>query len=163
MEKFNENLTGAIRRFAMAGVGAVSLTIEKSKEIVDQLAARGEATAADGQTACSELQKKMTEQLNAFTQKLKEDCEAAGFEQLVQKCRKLTPEQKALLIERITAEPEPEETSAPEAEESAPEAASEAVAAEDPEPLAECESAPEAEAGPVVGEASESPSDESGE
>lgn len=106
MDKFTENLTEGLKRFALAGIGAISLTIDKSKEIIDQLAARGEATASDGQAACDELQKKMSEQLSAFTQKLKADYENASFEQMLARCDRLTPEQKQLLIERLTAEPE---------------------------------------------------------
>ena len=109
MDQFTKNLTDGLRRFAMAGVGAISLTVEKSREIFDQLATRGEATAADKQVACDELQQKMTEQLNAFTQKLKADYENASFEQLIQKCIRLTPDQKALLIERLTAESQDED------------------------------------------------------
>lgn len=124
-KKFTENLTGGIRRFAMAGVGAIALTVEKSKEIIGQLAERGEATAADSSAACSDLQKKMTEQLNAFTQKLRADYENASFEQLVAKCRRLTPEQKAELIERMNEEPAEDEAAPAE------EAASACCAAEE--------------------------------
>lgn len=109
MDKFTENLAGGLRRFAMAGVGAVSLTIEKSREIIDQLVSRGEATTAEGQAACEELQAKMNEQLAAFTAKLRSDYEKASFDRLLQQCAALSPEQKALLIERLTAEPEPEQ------------------------------------------------------
>lgn len=106
MDKFTENLTDGLRRFAMAGVGAVSLTIEKSKEIIDQLAARGETTAAEGQTACEDLQKKMNEQLAVFTSKLRSDYEKASFDRLLQQCDSLSTEQKALLIQRLSAQPE---------------------------------------------------------
>ena len=119
-KKFTENLTGGIRRFAMAGVGAIALTVEKSREIIGQLAERGEATAADSSAACSDLQKKMTEQLNAFTQKLRADYENASLDQLIARCRRLTPEQKAELIQRMNEEPAEEETApAEETEEAA--------------------------------------------
>ncbi len=117
MDKFAENLAGGIRRFAMAGVGAVSVTIDKSKEIFSQLADKGEAAAANSQACCDELQKKLTEQLDAFTKKLKTDYESASFEQLTAKCMKLTPEQKAILIEKLTAEPDEEEEPTPVSEE----------------------------------------------
>ena len=126
MDKFTENLTEGLKRFALAGVGAVALTIDKSKEIIDQLAARGEATAADGQAACDELQKKMGEQLSAFTQKLKADYENASFEQLLARCDRLTPEQKQLLIDKLTAAPE-----APAEEESTADSAAENCACEE--------------------------------
>ena len=116
MDRFTENLAEGLRRFAMAGVGAVALTVDKSKEIIDKLAERGEASAADGRFACEDLQKKMAEQLAAFTQKLKADYEASSFEQLTARCMKLSPEQKAQLIDLLTREPEPEDTPAEESE-----------------------------------------------
>ena len=67
MEHFKQNLTGGLRRLAMAGVGAITLTVDKSREIIDQLASRGEVTAAEGQAACDELHKKLAEQVSAFT------------------------------------------------------------------------------------------------
>ena len=114
MDKFTENLAEGLRRFAMAGVGAVSLTIEKSKEIIDQLVARGEMTAAEGQVACDDLQKKLAEQLDAFSQKLKTDYETASFDQLLTRCAKLTPEQKARLMEVLAQEPSAECGETPE-------------------------------------------------
>lgn len=109
MDKFTESLTEGIRRFALAGVGAVSITIDKSREIIDQLVARGEVTAAEGQAACDDLQKKMSAQFDAFSKKLRSDYENSSFESLLKKCDSLTPEQKEALIARLTAEPEPVE------------------------------------------------------
>lgn len=155
MDRFTENLTEGLRRFAMAGVGAIALTIDKSKEIIDKLAERGEASAADGKFACDELQKKMTEQLNAFTQKLKADYEAASFEQLISRCQKLTPEQKAQLVDLLTREPEPED---------APEEESESGPAEDTTDIP-CAAAaePGAEEAPASEKAADEPESDSPE
>lgn len=102
--KFTENLAEGLRRFAMAGVGAVSVTVDKSKEIFDQLAEKGEAASAGSQETLNEMQSRLAAQLDAFAKKLKAECENASFEQLVEKCLSLPPEQKAQLIERLTAE-----------------------------------------------------------
>lgn len=102
--KFTENLAEGLRRFAMAGVGAVSVTVDKSKEIFDQLAEKGEAASAGSQETLNEMQSRLAAQLNAFAKKLKAECENASFEQLVEKCLSLPPEQKAQLIECLTAE-----------------------------------------------------------
>ena len=104
MEHFKQNLTGGLRRLAMAGVGAITLTVDKSREIIDQLASRGEVTAAEGQAACDELHKKLAEQVSAFTQKLRADYETLSFEQMLSRCQKLTPEQKQQLIDKLTAQ-----------------------------------------------------------
>ena len=108
MDKFTANLASSLRRFAMAGVGAISLTVDKSREIIDQLASRGEVSAAEGQAACDELHKRLTEQLSAFTQKLRTDYENLSFEQMLTRCEKLTPEQKLRLFEKLNEAPAPE-------------------------------------------------------
>lgn len=141
MEHFKQNLTGGLRRFAMAGVGAITLTVDKSREIIDQLASRGEVTAAEGQAACDELHKKLAEQVSAFTQKLRTDYENLSFEQMLARCRKLTPEQKQRLLEELTKAPEeaseemseetPEETSEASPEEASAEMPDEASAFEE--------------------------------
>ncbi len=116
MDQFTESLAEGLRRFAMAGVGAVSLTIEKSKEIIDHLVERGEVTAAEGQNACEDLQKKMAAQFDAFSKKLKSDYEKASFEEMLERCDSLNDEQKARLLEKLTAPsgPEQAEAAAPE-------------------------------------------------
>lgn len=106
MDKFTEGLAEGVRRFTMAGLGAVSITVEKSKEIINQLIARGEVTAADGQTVCDDLQKKLTGQFEAFSKKLKADYENASFDALLKKCDALSPEQKELLVSRLTSAPQ---------------------------------------------------------
>ncbi len=118
MDKFTENLTEGLRKFALAGMGALSFTVEKSKVLIDQLIARGEVTAAEGAAACEDIQKKLSAQMNAFTSKLRTDYESLSFEHMLEKCASLTPEQKALLIERLTAEPASteEEAAAPDCE-----------------------------------------------
>jgi len=109
MDKFTENLVGGIRRVAMVGVGAVAVTVDKSREIIDHLAERGEAAAAGSQTACDDLQKKMSAQIDAFSKKVRSDLENSSFESLLKKCGALTPEQKEALIAHLTAEPGPAE------------------------------------------------------
>jgi len=106
MSTFAENLAGGLRRVAMAGVGAVAVTVDKSKELFDHLAEKGETAAAETHVSCDELQQKLAGQLDAFAQKLKTDHENADFNQLLARCMKLSPEQKARLVEQLTAEPE---------------------------------------------------------
>ena len=113
MDKFTENLVEGIRRFAMAGVGAVSMTVEKSKEIIDQLVAKGEVTTAEGQAACEDLQKKMSAQMDGFMKNLKANYEKANFESLLEQCDRLNDEQRAIVIDRLNhphVEEEPQVT-----------------------------------------------------
>lgn len=125
MDKFTENLVGGIRRIAMVGVGAVAATVDKSREIIDHLAERGETAAAGSQAACDDLQKKMSAQIDAFSKKVRSDLENSSFESLLKKCGALTPEQKEALIAHLTAAPEateeqPSETVGNETDNSVP-------------------------------------------
>lgn len=141
MDQFTANLAAGLRRFAMAGVGAITLTVDKSREIIEQLAERGEVSAAEGQASCDELHKRLTEQVSSFTQKLRAEYENLSFEQMLSRCDKLTPEQKQQLIDRLTAQPEETETSK---EEDAQTAESEAAAPGEPTAEAAAEPTPEA-------------------
>ena len=129
MEQFTKNLAGGLRRFAMAGVGAITLTVDKSRELIDQLAARGEVSAAEGQAACDDLQKKLTDQVSAFTQKLRADYENLSFEQMLSRAQKLSPEQKLRLIAALTKTPETDAANPP-AESAAPESSAEEPSAQ---------------------------------
>lgn len=129
MEQFTKNLAGGLRRFAMAGVGAITLTVDKSRELIDQLAARGEVSAAEGQAACDDLQKKLTDQVSAFTQKLRADYENLSFEQMLSRAQKLSPEQKQRLIDELTKTPETDAANPP-AESAAPESSAEEPSAQ---------------------------------
>ena len=143
MEQFTKNLAGGLRRFAMAGVGAITLTVDKSRAIIDQLAARGEVSAAEGQAMCDDLQKKLTEQVSSFTQKLRADYENLSFEQMLARAQKLSPSQKQRLIDALAKTPEPE-AAAPSDEPAAQETAAEEPSGEtadsaETEPCAEAD------------------------
>ena len=133
MDQFTKNLAVGLRRFAMAGVGAITLTIDKSKEIIDQLAARGKVSAAEGQAACDDLHKKLTEQVSSFTQKLRADYENLSFEQMLARAQKLAPEQKQKLIDALTQSPEADAadpSSEPAVQETGTEEAAESAASQ---------------------------------
>lgn len=49
----------AIRRMFLAGVGAISMTGEKAKELVEELVKRGEISVAQGKALTEELQRKL--------------------------------------------------------------------------------------------------------
>lgn len=105
MDQFTRNLAVGLRRFAMAGVGAITLTVDKSREIIDQLAARGEVSSAEGQAVCDDLHRKLTEQVSSFTRKLRAEYENLSFEQMIARAQKLTPEQKQRLADALIKTP----------------------------------------------------------
>ncbi len=54
--KYDRNdLTEGLKKLVLAGIGAVSVTAEKAKEIIDELAKRGEITVEQGKALTEEL------------------------------------------------------------------------------------------------------------
>ncbi len=52
-------LTDGIKKFFLAGVGAVATTVEKSQEIVGELVEKGELTVEQGKSLNEELKHKI--------------------------------------------------------------------------------------------------------
>lgn len=63
------DIADAAKKFFLAGVGAVSVTAEKSKDVVDDLVKRGEITVKQGAALNKELTKKATEAVNDTAKK----------------------------------------------------------------------------------------------
>jgi len=53
-----------LKKLVLAGIGAVAVTAEKSKEIIDELVKRGEISVAEGKVMNEELTRKMKEKVN---------------------------------------------------------------------------------------------------
>ena len=58
------DLGEGLKKVFLAGVGAVALTAEKSKQIADQLVAKGGLTVEQGKVLNEELKRKATDRLN---------------------------------------------------------------------------------------------------
>lgn len=57
-------LSDGIKKIMLAGIGAVAVTAEKSKELIDELVAKGELTVEQGKVLNEELaHKKKTNQV----------------------------------------------------------------------------------------------------
>ncbi|MBO4297478.1 MAG: hypothetical protein J5998_01665 [Clostridia bacterium] len=95
------DLNETIRRAIMAGVGAVSLTVEKSKDIADTLVRKGEEATAGKNVSYEQLRDQVAEQVKAFTEKLSADLKKASFEELLDRVDDLTDEQRAILADRL--------------------------------------------------------------
>ena len=59
MSNFNEDL----KKVLLAGIGAVAVTAEKSKEVVEQLVKKGELTVEQGKVLNEELKHNVAEKL----------------------------------------------------------------------------------------------------
>lgn len=94
MEGLGEN----VKKLLLAGVGAAATTVEKSKEILDDLVEKGELTVEQGKALNEELKhniKKTVEENVKNTEK------ADPVEELDELLEKMTPEQIGALKERL--------------------------------------------------------------
>ncbi len=53
-----------LKKIVLAGIGAVAVTAEKSREIVDELVKKGEITVAEGKVLNEELTRKMKDKVH---------------------------------------------------------------------------------------------------
>lgn len=94
MERLGEN----VKKLLLAGVGAAATTVEKSKEILDDLVEKGELTVEQGKALNEELKhniKKTVEENVKNTEK------ADPVEELDELLEKMTPEQIEALKEKL--------------------------------------------------------------
>ena len=107
MDKLSDNL----KKIFLAGIGAVAVTAEKSKDLLDEMVEKGELTVEQGKVLNEELKhnvkKTVKEKVNAL--------KPASAEELSDLLDKMTPEQIAALIEQILKKEEASETAPDEA------------------------------------------------
>lgn len=65
------DLGDELKKLVLAGIGAVAMTAEKSKEIIDDLVKKGEVTVEEGKVLNEELSRKMKEKVHDV---VKETC-----------------------------------------------------------------------------------------
>ena len=80
MSNFNEDL----KKVLLAGIGAVAVTAEKSKEVVEQLVKKGELTVEQGKVLNVELKHNVAEKLRErlTVDKISKDLEKVNDEEL---------------------------------------------------------------------------------
>ena len=107
MDKLSDNL----KKIFLAGIGAVAVTAEKSKDLLDEMVEKGELTVEQGKVLNEELKhnvkKTVKEKVNAL--------KPASAEELSDLLDKMTPEQIAALKEQILKKEETSETAPDEA------------------------------------------------
>ena len=93
MDKLSDNL----KKIFLAGIGAVAVTAEKSKDLLDEMVEKGELTVEQGKVLNEELKhnvkKTVKEKVNAL--------KPASAEELSDLLYNMTPEQIAALKEQI--------------------------------------------------------------
>ena len=92
MEKFGENM----KKVLLAGIGAVAVTGEKSKELLDEMVKKGEITVEQGKVLNEELKynfkKTMKEKVNVSVK-------ASTLEELDELLDRMTPDQIQIVVQ----------------------------------------------------------------
>lgn len=117
-----EKLGNGLKKVLLAGIGAVAVTGEKSKELLDEMVKKGELTVEQGKALNEELKHNIK---STVKEKVNVKVKTSSPEELDELLDKMTPKQMALLKQRIDEmekkqkEFEAAETVEDEAEESA--------------------------------------------
>lgn len=108
MDGLGENL----KKVLLAGVGAVAVTAEKSKDLLDEMVKKGELTVEQGKVLNEELKHNIRKTVK---EKVNVSIKPSSPEELQELIGKMTPEQLAELKEAIQKmEEKPEEEKAEE-------------------------------------------------
>ena len=94
MDGIGEN----VKKILLAGIGAVATTAEKSKEILDEMVKKGELTVEQWKVLNEELKHNMKQTVK---ENVHVSVKVSKPEDLDELLEKMTPEQVALLKERI--------------------------------------------------------------
>ena len=101
MDGLGENL----KKVMLAGVGAVAVTAEKSKELLDEMVKKGELTVEQGKVLNEELKHNIRQTMK---EKVNVSLKPNSPEELQEMIGKMTPEQLADLKEAIAKLETPE-------------------------------------------------------
>lgn len=96
MERLGEN----VKKLLLAGVGAVAVTAEKSKEILDDLVEKGELTVEQGKVLNEELKHNIKQTVRDSK---KGSGKASSPEELDKMLAQMSPEQIEALKEKLEA------------------------------------------------------------
>ena len=103
------DISDGIKKIMLAGIGAIAVTAEKSKEIVDALVAQGELTVNQGKVLNAELRRTVEENVAKTDEEIKAEAaeaeEAAAEEpaapSLIDQIQNMTAEQIAELRAKL--------------------------------------------------------------
>ena len=93
-----EKLGSGLKKVLLAGIGAVAVTGEKSKELLDEMVKKGELTVEQGKALNEELKHNIK---STVKEKVNVKVKTSSPEELDELLDKMTPEQLAALKEQI--------------------------------------------------------------
>lgn len=94
MSDNNNSLTDGLKKILLAGVGAATVVVEKTGEVVDKLVEKGELTMEQGKTLSEELKRSFEEKTTEAEKKLTE-------QEMHSLLESLTPEERAHLKAKL--------------------------------------------------------------
>lgn len=108
MDKFSDN----IKKIILAGIGAVAVTAEKSKDLLDEMVEKGELTVEQGKVLNEELKHNIKKSVKSAseakeaqeakeTQDAKEAQGTVSDQDIADMLGRLSPEQLAALKEKL--------------------------------------------------------------
>ncbi len=90
-----------LRRLILAGIGSVALTLEKSKDLIDELVAKGELTVEQGKVLNEELKRNIKESMDKKVSVTINREEPVSS--IIDRLDQLNPEEMAILKEKLSA------------------------------------------------------------
>ncbi len=102
MDNNNNSIGDELKKVLLAGLGAVAVTAEKSKELVDKLAKKGEITWEQGKVLNEELTRKMKKTYDEKVAPIFTESRTKA-EKVVDELRTMTKEQLKSVKEQIEA------------------------------------------------------------
>ncbi len=97
MEKFSDN----IKKVILAGIGAVAVTAEKSKDLLDEMVEKGELTVEQGKVLNEELKHNIKQKVQETTENKEEDKSSVSDSDISNLLSRMTPEQIEALKEQL--------------------------------------------------------------
>ena len=105
----------SMKKIMLAGIGAVSVTAEKSKELVDELVVKGELTVEQGKVLNEELKHKVKDTIkdNVQIQIVQPENKTPAAEHVISQMENYTPEELNAIrqkLDTLTAEKQATDT-----------------------------------------------------
>lgn len=95
----------SMKKIMLAGIGAVAVTAEKSKELVDELVVKGELTVEQGKVLNEELKHKVKETIkdNVQVQIIQPENKTPAAEHVISQMENYTPEELDAIRQKLDA------------------------------------------------------------
>ena len=98
--KIMSDLSNTVKNIFLGGVGAIAITAEKSKELVDQLVEKGELTVEQGKVLNEELKRDLKEKVSDAASVIKT---REPVEKIAERLDQMKPEEIQLLRDKLDA------------------------------------------------------------